>query len=144
MPIMRYGFYIDKNGHIVVNKNQTAEGFQKGLKTIILERGLWRDGMKKYDALYLLLQKDDLIQPNSVHFLDETVKSLGAWLNFVSKYYPVFNCIDMYWVYSSKKFRIKCDYEWESLLVRVPEALDSVLLLFMRRAYKKCCRYIDS
>ena len=59
-PIMRDGFYIDKNGHRVVHTIQTAERFQKGLETILLERGLWRDGMKKNDNLALLLQQDDL------------------------------------------------------------------------------------
>ena len=45
--ILRDGFYIDQHGQRVVHKMHTAEEFQKGLKTIILERGLWRYGMKK-------------------------------------------------------------------------------------------------
>ena len=40
MPILRDGFYKDQNGHRVVNTMLTAEGFQKGLKSIVLERGL--------------------------------------------------------------------------------------------------------
>ena len=100
MPIMRYGFYIDKNGHIVVNKNQTAEGFQKGLKTIILERGLWKYGMKKDDALALLLQKGDFDTTKLSSILDDTVKRLGAWLDFFPKYHPESNSIEMYWCYS--------------------------------------------
>ena len=39
-PILRDGLYIDKNGHRVVHTMLTAEGFQNGLKMIILERGL--------------------------------------------------------------------------------------------------------
>ena len=31
-PILRDGFYIDQNGHIVVHTIMTAKGFQKGLK----------------------------------------------------------------------------------------------------------------
>ena len=31
-PILRYGFYIDQNLHIVVHTMLTAERFQKGLK----------------------------------------------------------------------------------------------------------------
>ena len=59
-PILRDGFYIDKNGHrfFQVHTMQTSEGFQKRLKTVLLERGLWRDGMKKQGDLYLLLQQD--------------------------------------------------------------------------------------
>ena len=54
-PIMIDGFHIDQNVHRVVYTMQTAELFQKGLKTITLEHGLWRDGIKKDDALALLL-----------------------------------------------------------------------------------------
>ena len=143
MPILIYGFYIDPNGHRIFHTILTAEGFQKGLKTIILERGLWRDGMKKDDALALIIQQDDFDPTKLSSVLDETVKRLGVWLDFVPKYHPEFNFIEMYWGYSKRKVRTKCDHEWESLLVQVPEALDSVPLLFMRRAYTKCCRYID-
>ena len=121
----------------------TAEVFQKGLKNILLERGLWRYGMNKDDALALLLQQDDFGPIKLSSILDETVKSLGAWLDFVLKYHPEFNFIEMYLGYSKRKVITECDHEWESLLVRVPEALDSVPLMFMRRSYTKCCRYID-
>ena len=99
--------------------------------------------MKKYDALALLLQPDDFDPTILSSILDETAKRLGAWLDFVPKYHPIFNFIEMYWGYSKRKVRTDCDYEWKYLLVLVPEALDSVPLLFMRRAYTKCCRYID-
>ena len=75
--------------------------------------------------------------------LEDNVKRLVAWLDFVPKYPPEFNFIDIYWGYSKRKVRTECDHEWESLLLQLPEALDSVALLFIRRALKKCCRYID-
>ena len=34
-PILRYLFYIDQNGHIVVHIMQITDLFQKGLKTIL-------------------------------------------------------------------------------------------------------------
>ena len=58
-PILRDGLYIYQNVNIVVHSILTVEGFQKGLKTILLEHGLWRDGTKKDDALALLPQQDD-------------------------------------------------------------------------------------
>ena len=121
----------------------TAEGFKKGLKTILLERGLWRDGMKKYYALALLLQQDNFDPTKLSSILDETVIRLGTWLDFFPKYHPEFNFIDMYCGYLKRKVITECGNEWESFLVRVLEALDSAPLLFMRRAYKKYCRYIN-
>ena len=90
--------------------------------------------MKKDDALALLLQQDYFDPTKLSSILYETMKRLGAWLDFVPKYHPEFNFIEMYWGYSKRNVRTKCGYEWESLLARVPESLDSVPLLFMRRA----------
>ena len=60
----------------------TADGFQKGLKTIILERGLWRYGMNKDDALALLLHWNDFDLTKFSSILDKTVKRIGEWLYF--------------------------------------------------------------
>ena len=123
-PILRYEFYIDQN--------------KQGLKQNILERGLWIDGMKKDDDLALLIQQDDLDQTKISSILDETVERLEAWLDFVPKYHLKIIFIEMYWGYYIRKVRTECDYEWKSLLVKVPEILDSVPLLFIRRLYTEC------
>ena len=68
MPITRDGFYIYQNGNRVVHTIQTPEVFKRGSKMILLERGLWIYGMKKDDALALVLQQDDFYQPNLVLF----------------------------------------------------------------------------
>ena len=85
---MRYGFYIDQTEHRVVYKMRTAEVFQKVLKTILLECSLWRDGKNKYYALALLLQQDYFDPTKLSSILDNTVKRLDVWIDFVSKYRP--------------------------------------------------------
>ena len=82
MPILRGGFFIDQNIHRVVHTMQTAEVFQKGLKTILLECVLWRYGMKKDDALALLLQQDYFDPTKLSCILYETMKSLATPLAF--------------------------------------------------------------
>ena len=71
------------------------------------------------------------------------VKSLGGWMDFVPMYHPEFKYIEIYWGYVKCKVRNECNYNWHKLIDHVPEDLDSVLLIFMRRAFIKCCRYID-
>ena len=93
--------------------------------------------MKKDDDLALLLQQDDFDPTKLSSILDETVKRLGAWLDFLPKHHPELNFIGMYCGYYKRNVRPECDYEWESLMVQFPEALDSVPLMFMRRAYTK-------
>ena len=143
-PLLRDGWYYNDRGEKVVHVMQTEEGIQKGIRTILMERGLWVNGMNKDDALEVLLTQEDFNPDNLNSILDETAKSLGAWLDFVPKFHPEFNFIEMYWGYAKRKVRKECDYEWESLLEHVPVALDSAPLLFMRRAYTKCTRYIDA
>ena len=63
-------------------------------------------------------------------------------MDFVPKYHPEFNLIDMYWGYVNCKAINECDYNWKIFLDKVPEALDSVPLIFMRREFNKFCRYI--
>ena len=90
--------------------------------------------MKKDEALALLHQQD-YFDPNKLSsILDEIVKRLGAWLDFLPQYHPEFNFIDMYWGHFKRKVITKCDYEWESFLVRVSKALDSVTLMFIIKA----------
>ena len=82
------------------------------MKTIILERGLWGDGMKKYDTLSLLLKQDDFDPTKLSSIFNDIVKRLGTWLDFIPKYHTEFNFIEMYWGYYKSKVRTKCDYEW--------------------------------
>ena len=64
-------------------------------------------------------------------------------MELVPKYHPEFNFIDMYCGCVKRKVRSECDYNWKILLEHVPEALDSVSVVFMCGAFTKCCRYID-
>ena len=97
---MRDRFYIGNTGHRVVHTMLTAEVLQKGLKIIDLENILWRYRMKKDDALALLLQHYDFDPTRISSILDENVKRIGAWLDFVPEYHPELNFIDMYLGYS--------------------------------------------
>ncbi len=143
-PLLRDGFFFNDSDEKIIHPMQTEAGIQKGLRRILQERKLWVPRMSKAAALELLLQQPDFHPDNLKSILNETVKDLGAWIDFVPKFHPEFNFIEMYWGYAKRKVRQECDYEWESLLNHVPLALDSVPLVFMRRAYTKSVRYIDA
>ena len=57
---------------------QNENGVQKGLKTILSERGLWRDGMRKQEALSVLLEEEDFNPQNILSLLDETAMEFGV------------------------------------------------------------------
>ena len=49
----------------------------------------------------------------------------------------------MYWGAAKKYARDKCDYSWAGLQKTVPEALDSVSLITIKKFARKSWRYMD-
>ena len=119
---------------------KTESGLHKGLCKILTELGLWVPGTKKQQDLQVTYQKDNFDPEKLVLILDYTVKSLGGRLKFVTKYYPEFNFIEMYWGCVNRKVGNECDYNWKILLENVLEVLESVPQIFVCMKFTKCCR----
>ena len=111
---------------------QNEAGVQKGLYIIITEQGLWVWGMKKQQALKILFQQDNFYPKELSSVLYNMVKNLGDWMDFVPKYHPELNFIDIYWGYVNCKVRNECNYNCHKLLDHVPEALYYMPLIFMQ------------
>ena len=94
-PLLRYGYYKRPNVARLVHMIQTEASLHKELYKILIERRLWVPGMKKQQALQVLSQKDYFGPENLSLVLDEKVKSLRGCLEFVPKYHPKLNFIDM-------------------------------------------------
>ena len=56
---------------------KTEAGVQKGLCTILTDRGLWVPEMKKQQALQVLLQKDNFYPEKLSSILDDRVWGVG-------------------------------------------------------------------
>ena len=94
-PLLRNGYYKCPDCARVVHVMHTEAGVQKGICTVLTERGLWLPGMRKQQDLQVLFQKDDFEPEMLSLILDDTVKILGGWMDFVPKYHPGFNFIEM-------------------------------------------------
>ena len=72
--------------------------------------------MKKDEYLALLHQQDDFDPTKLTSVLDETAKRLGTRIDFVPKYHPYFNFIEIYWEYSKRKVELSvtmsCNNLW--------------------------------
>ena len=129
----------------------------KGMEVVLRERGLWRDGLigdcklckLKIDDITrtdccmrrILSLQEDFISQKSL--LQEEIEKRGHKCIFYPKYHCELNFIEMYWGAAKRYTRDKCDYSWASLQKTVPEALDSVPLITIRKFARKSWRYID-
>lgn len=139
---MRPGWFMGANGQRVVQKMQTDEGKQKGLRTILEERSLFIPGTKLNECRTLLAQQPDFQEQRPL--LVETVQAATHEITFYPKFHPEFNFIEMFWGACKAFARKRCDYSWTALKQIVPKALDSVSLASIRRFARKSDRYIDA
>ena len=138
----RSGWFLNSDGLRVSQDMRTSEGKQKGIRSIMMERGLFSGRMQLKEARKLLSQQDDFREQKSL--LEETVSARGHEITFYPKFHPEFNFIEMYWGACKAFTRKNCDYSWKALQALVPRALDSVNLSTIRRFARKSDRYNDA
>ena len=123
--IMRDGWFMNVDGERISHSFLTASGEQKGLRTILKERNLCRDGMKRPDACALLKTQFDFIEQKE--WLTETVMvEPGFDIGFFPKFHCELNFIEMFWGAVKRFTRIHCNYSLNSLVSILPAALSSV------------------
>ena len=129
----------------------------KGMKQVLMERGLWRNGLSadcklckdKVDDInrvdccarkIISLQPDFLSQKSA---LEEVILEAGHRCIFYPKFHCELNYIERYWGAAKKYARENCNYSWSSLQRVVPAALESVDITTIRKFARKAWRYMD-
>lgn len=113
----------------------TDSGLQKGLRSILEERGIETAGMRKADIASLLKTHDDF--KNQRPWLEEICSSAGHLILFFPKFHPELNWIERYWSDAKRYCRKNCDYTFETLRTVVPQGLEQVDLSSMRKYARK-------
>jgi len=133
----------------------------KGMRQVLSERGLWRQGLLAICALcksknkgikhdvsrtnccahrILSLQPDFLAERSE---LELAITTAGHKCIFYPKYHCELNFIEMYWGACKRYTRERCDYTYQGLKRVVPEALNSVSLLYIRKFAQLSWRYMN-
>lgn len=171
--VLRDGWFCDENGvkHTqqmwtwYKDKDGKEVKVPKGIRQVLVERGLWRNGMKlecdkrtaaqkknkalrpqcKEDACCasrcLSLQPDFLAQKP---WIQEVVEERGHEVIFYPKYHCELNFIEYYWGESKRVLRLKVSYKIAALRLAVPAALDGVSVELIRKYARRSARFMDA
>lgn len=135
------------------NNHPVFPGQPKGIRQVLLERGIWRQGLN-LDCKpkcppegnccarnILSMQEDFRAQKGKVQ---EVVESRGHVCLFYPKFHCELNFIEPYWGAAKRYSRDNCDYSLSGLRKTVPAALASVSNVSILRYHNKCLRIMDA
>ncbi|GBC21156.2 hypothetical protein RIR_jg24235.t1 [Rhizophagus irregularis DAOM 181602=DAOM 197198] len=138
--------------------NEKLRGQPKGLRQILQERKKWPNGGLMLECKECKEKNDD---ENRINCCARRVMSLepdflaqkGAIAEIIEKaghkciFYPKFHCelnfIERYWGAAKRHARENCNYSWVGLKQIVPQSLESVSLITIRRFARKAWRYMS-
>lgn len=165
-PVMRSTSFQSKHQSMVFLPDEaphpTLIGKPKGLKRVLEERGLWRDGLTKRCgkskgekgssvldqcvcgrdccAFRIMEAQPDFASEKSL--LQFTVEKLGHECIFYPKFHCELNYIEYYWGAVKHYTRAHCDYRFASLEKTILAGLDSVSLETIRRFAMRSKRWL--
>ena len=114
----------------MVNEN----GEQKGIRSILKERGLWRDKMKSEEAKELLSEQPDFKESRD-SWITETISPTCHSFIFFPKFHPEFNFIERYWGQAKRYARANCNYSFKELKDCSSQSFSSIQLSTIRKMY---------
>jgi hypothetical protein len=163
VPILRDTTYtspLDPNVQIV-QKMQTEDGIQKGIKTILTERGLFQQllGRKVLEcsdckvgnppqSIFCCARRCLSEQPDfksQDELLHEVVEvNNGHKIIFFPKFHCELNFIEMVWGYLKRKLRQQCTFKFDDLKTLVPTILDTgIPTNVVAKASRHCLRFMS-
>ena len=127
-------------------------GLPKGLKVVLTERGLWKDGMRlrcndkclgstMCCARNTIDHEHDFMEQKCM--LEELIVAAGQMIIFYPKFHCELNFIESFWGADKVYVRKNCDCSWKGLVSTVPKAPESVSLKTIRRHVQECFRKMD-
>jgi hypothetical protein len=126
----------------------------KGMKQVLLERGLWVDKLlmkcpKKCSvgsvgccAKQILELQPDFKEQRSL--VQEVIEEAGHLCIFLPKFHCELNFIEYFWGAVKRYLRENCDYTFTTLQENLPKALASVSVELIRKWEHRMWRWVDA
>ena len=163
-PNMRNGWFIKDGVQVPQEMNfppshATHPGQLKGMKQILLERGLYWTGLVmqckkkkdgsggkcKSDATSCCAKRILELQPDfkeQKSLVQEVIEECGHICIFLPKFHCELNFIEFFWGAVKKYLRKHCDYTFKTLQENMPMALASVSLQTIRKWEHRMDRWV--
>ena len=158
-PLMRPGVFNGQEQPMIFSADHPDESLRnkaKGMKQVLIERGLWPETGKllarcgdgcKVDDMTCCAEKILSLQPDfqaQKSLIAEPIEAAGHRCIFYPKFHCELNYIEYFWGAAKYYCRVNCDYTWQGLKNIVPEALASVDLLTIQRFARRAQRYMSA
>eukprot|EP01084_Bolivina_argentea_P310556 537424_1 len=144
---LRNGWYIDSHGVEQIHKMVDDDGIAKGMKQILIERGINVIGLKKDDLKRLLKKQPDFIDAAKHTILSDYIKARGHLSKYGIKYHPeLAGSIENYWMFAKKDFRDNQMYNLthKNCIQKIKECLNNVSITSLQRSFRKTRRFEDA
>ena len=111
------------------------DGRPKGMRLVLLERGINTTGMKAADMREMLGACHDFQQQKTI--LTEYIANRGYKCLYLPKFHCELNPIERVWYQAKKHTKSYCDYTLPTMRKQIPEALNSVTVDNIRKYFQK-------
>ena len=153
---MRATSFVDESSGLEVQQLMiNYEGAPKGLKQVLLERGLWIDKLPKdckakfavgvnpaCCALHRLGAQPDFKAQKSI--LYEAIAKTNHMCDFLPKFHCKLAPIENFWGHAKRYTRANCDYSILALRSTVPRSLDQVPVPSIRKYFRRAAHVIQA
>ena len=139
---MRNGWYMREDQRVEQEMifppdHPSFPGQPKGMKQVLVERGLWRNGLRmeckegcdgtdNCCATVILAHQPDFMEQRSL--VQEVMEAAGHMCLILPKFHFELNAIKFFWGAAKCWLRENCDYTFQTLQQNTPRALASVPL----------------
>ena len=134
-PVMRDTIF---NGR--VQKLVMEDGTAKGLRMVLMERGVDVNNMTREDMILEISQHEDFI--NEKPTVAAYLTSRGHICLFIPKYHCELNPIERVWGHAKKYTRAYCNYSITGLRKTMVPALETVNVDLIRKFFRKARDYV--
>jgi len=140
-PCMRYTQWTDSRGRVHKQKMVDKKGAPRGLRAVLTERGLFREGMVKEDMVEVLSAQPDFA--NQPTLIEEFLSSRGHVAIFLPKFHAELNPVELIWAKAKRFARDHNKLKMKHLRKMLPTAL-TVSLPELQSYFDHCSAWLSA